>query len=391
MTYAFSFRVRNTCAGLFRARNTWGSAMAKRKRLTLSPGLVTGDPGDPLPASDALFPLGTRRAMSAPIARVAGEASAAAALTDLATEVAAARDAGRMIQSVPLAAVDEAYLVRDRMVTDEAELEVLIQSLRARGQQVPVEAVALQDGRYGLISGWRRLTALRRLAAEDARFGTVLVLLRRPETASDAYLAMVEENEIRVGLSYYERARIVARAAEHGVFPDESAALSHLFAAASRAKRSKIGSFLRIVTSLDDRLRYASAIPERLGLTLSRALDTDHAFALRLRDRLRKTPVQTAAAELALLERAIAQQSAARLPAAKPPAANPADTNPAGPPAPAEPVVSTQWPPQPLPGTQEIPGIWVESGFGVITLRGPKVTAYFQSQLTNWLSGMRED
>jgi hypothetical protein len=34
----------------------------------------------------------------------------------------------------------------------------------------------------------------------------------------EAYLAMVEENEIRVGLSFYERARIVARAAEAGVF-----------------------------------------------------------------------------------------------------------------------------------------------------------------------------
>lgn len=358
--------------------------MAKRKRLTLSPELLTGDlltgdlPPDTLPAADALYPLAAPRGMAAPIARVAGDASAAAALNDLAGEVAAARDAGRMIQTLPLIAIDEAYLVRDRMVTDEAELEVLIQSLRTRGQQVPIEVAALPDGRYGLISGWRRLTALRRLASEDARYAGILAILRRPETASEAYLAMVEENEIRVGLSYYERARIVARAAEQGVFADEALALARLFAAASRAKRSKIGSFLRIVAALDDRLRYASAIPERLGLTLSRALDADPNFTTRLRDRLRKTPATSAQAELALLERAVAQPGTPKLPAAKP----------ATPPAPE---AADPWPPFPLPGTQEIPGVWVESGFGVITLRGPRMTAYFQSQLINWLRGMHED
>ena len=52
---------------------------------------------------------------------------------------------------------------------------------------------------YGLISGWRRLTALQALHAEtgEARFATVQALVRRPETAADAYVTMVEENEIR--------------------------------------------------------------------------------------------------------------------------------------------------------------------------------------------------
>ena len=90
---------------------------------------------------------------------------------------------------------------------------------------------------------------------------------------------MVEENEIRVGLSYYERARIAARAAELGVFPDTASALARLFASASRAKRSKIGSFLRLYTALDDRLRFPAAIPERLGLRLARALDADAGLA----------------------------------------------------------------------------------------------------------------
>ncbi|MGV8988689.1 MAG: ParB N-terminal domain-containing protein [Cypionkella sp.] len=369
--------------------------MAKRKRLTLPgevPPALSAQPGAEAPA---LFPLGVSRSATpnpaptmAPIARVAGEASALAALSDLAGEMAAARDTGRMIQSLALDVVDADYLVRDRMVADEAELEVLMQSLRARGQQVPIEVAALPPNshgdRYGLISGWRRLSALRRLrteAPDDPRFARVLAILRRPEVASEAYLAMVEENEIRVGLSYYERARIVARAAEQGVFPDTSTALAQLFAAASRAKRSKIGSFLRIVAALDDRLRFAANIPERLGLSLSRALEADPAFAPRLRDRLRKTPAETAEAELAALEKSL-------LPS-KPFAAK---STPEPVPAPIMKPVSqpAASPARPLIGAQEMPDLFVETGVGFVTLRGPKVTVDFQMQLLDLLRQMRD-
>jgi len=366
--------------------------MAKRKRLTL-PGETP--PAPPAPEAPALYPLGTARSM-APIAHVAGEASALAALTDLAGEMALAREAGRMILSLPLDQIEADYLVRDRMLSDEAELEVLMQSLRARGQQVPIEVAALPGGRYGLISGWRRLSALRQLhaeAPEQSRFSTVLALLRQPEAASEAYLAMVEENEIRVGLSYYERARIVARATEQGVFPDTATALAQLFAAASRAKRSKIGSFLRIVASLDDRLRFAAHIPERLGLSLSRALEADPTLAPRLRDRLRKTPADTAEAELAALEKSL---TAPKAPLQIPPeraVAEPVSPQPAPRPVGPTPAATdldgpspkTPWPAPPLPGTQEQPGLFVETGFGFVTLRGPKVTAYFQAQLISLL------
>ena len=123
---------------------------------------------------------------------------------------------------------------------------------------------------YGLISGWRRLAALKALHAEtgDARFATVQALVRRPETAADAYVTMVEENEIRLGLSHYERARVAARATERGVFPSEKAALLALFATASRPKRSRIRAFLDIYHALDGTLRFPAALPERLGLRL---------------------------------------------------------------------------------------------------------------------------
>lgn len=124
--------------------------------------------------------------------------------------------------------------------------------------------------------------------------------MRRPETAADAYVAMVEENELRVGLSQYERARVAARAVERGVFPDEKAALLALFATASRPKRSRIRAFLEIYHALDAELRFPAAIPERLGLALVEALRAGRGDALATA--LKAVAPATAEAELALLE-----------------------------------------------------------------------------------------
>ena len=278
--------------------------MAKRKRLSPPrPDLLA----DPLRAPESKSMFSPPSSSPAPIAQVAGDSAAAAALEEVSRELHAAREGGRMVQLLPLDAIDAGYLVRDRLAADDDEMQALMESIRARGQQVPIEVVALEAGRYGLISGWRRLTALQRLHREtgDADFARVKALLRRPENAAEAYRAMVEENEIRVGLSYYERAQVVARAAEKGVFPTEKAALKALFAAASPARRSKIGAFLALYHALDDRLKYPAAIPERLGLQLSRRLNESPDFAAKLRERLRKGRVDSAEDELAILSRAL--------------------------------------------------------------------------------------
>jgi ParB/RepB/Spo0J family partition protein len=337
--------------------------MAKRKRLTV-PGAVDFEIGESAPAvandPPALFaPLG-----APPIARVAAESAASAALTDLARELTEARDSGRLIQALALDLIDTDYLVRDRVHADPEELEALMASMRQRGQQVPIEVTALPNGRYGLISGWRRMTALRRLAKYGPEFTKVLAILRRPDTAATAYLAMVEENELRVGLSYYERARIVLRATEQGVFPDTQTALARLFAPASRAKRSKIGSFFRIVHALDGTLRFPSHIPERLGLTLSRALDQDTGLATAIADSLEADPALQPHREIERLESLVAPKK----------------------PAP-------KLPPAPhlhLNGTEELPGVFVETGLGAITFRGPNVTALFQMRLIALLSRLDE-
>ncbi|WP_234995313.1 ParB N-terminal domain-containing protein [Ruegeria meonggei] len=206
------------------------------------------------------------------------------------------------------------------MAVDDTEMAALTESLRMRGQQTPIEVMELEQGRFGLISGWRRLSALRALFSEtgEKRFATVQALLKRPESAADAYLAMVEENEIRVGLSYYERARIAARAAEQGVYPDETSALRALFASASRAKRSKIGSFMVLYHELDDCLSFAAAIPERLGLALVKALKEDPHMAKRLTGIIQRHKPQALEEEAVLLKQALEKNSQPEKQAEKP-------------------------------------------------------------------------
>jgi ParB-like chromosome segregation protein Spo0J len=319
----------------------------------------------PPPASDeaamtpdletkALFPMGLTPGFSRPpVARVAAESAAEAALREVSGELAALRAEGRMVLRLPLEAVEEGWLIRDRLGADPEDLAALTDSLRAHGQRTPIEVAELAPGRYGLISGWRRMVALRALAGEDARFASVLALVRAPETSAEAYVAMVEENEIRAGLSYWERARVVVRAVAGGVFASDRVALQRLFASASRARRSKIGSFMALVQALDGVLRFPAALPERLGLKLAAALAADPALPGRLAAVLAQADPQDASAEQAALARALA--------------------GPKAPPAP--------------PVRAEIaPGLWAEQGRdGRLVLGGAALDAARIARLRDWL------
>ena len=279
--------------------------MAKRMRLT--PPQETYLAPAPLENKALNGPFGSVARGAAPIAQMAGDAATAAALREVSAELQSARTEGRLIQQVPLTAIEVDHLLRDRIHHDDEDMTALRESLRARGQQTPIDLVDLGDGRYGLISGWRRLMALSDLHAEtgEARFSHIQGLLRRPDGSQDAYLAMVEENEIRVALGHYERGRIAAKAAEAGVYPDVQTALRHLFSSASRAKRSKIGTFVTIYQQLDGALRFPATLSERLGLALAAALETDAGLGPRLVQMLAKASPQTPAAEQALLARVL--------------------------------------------------------------------------------------
>lgn len=349
--------------------------MAKRKRLTpAQPGYLEGQRAPEVKSMS----FGTQG--PAPIARVAGDAAARAALDELGAVLHDARAEGRLIERLPLDAVDETHLVRDRIEQDADEMGALIDSLRARGQQTAIEAIRLPDrnggAAYGLISGWRRLIALRRLHAETAeeRFATIQARIVAPDSAQAAYVAMVEENEIRVNLSFYERARIAVRAMREGVFPTQRAALQGLFGATTRSRRSKIGTFIAVVEAFDGDLRHPTAISEKLGLALARELVRDAGFVPKVRSRLASVPNRTAAEEMRLLAAAVAAQDC--------PAPDP------------EPAASAQPSrPRPASGTREhaAPGISVSyhPGKGRIELTGPNVDDALHADLMAWLAARR--
>ena len=328
--------------------------MAKRKRLTplgietAHPEADISSPDSRAPETKAMHPFGVA---PPPISRVAQDAAATAALREVAQELTQAREDGRLVQRLPLEAIVADHLLRDRLAADDDDMASLIDSLRAHGQRTPIEVTDLGHGRYGLISGQRRLTALLRLRAEteEARFDHVLALLRRPASASDAYIAMVEENEIRAGLSYWERARIAAKSVDAGVFASEKIALQRLFAAASRAKRSKIGSFITLVQALDGHLRFPAALPERLGLALVSRLEGQGQARADLIAALRAADPATAAAEQATLARWLAA-------------------------------------PRPVNAPVELrPGLyWAQQG-GRLVLSGPALDSRLCEQLQDWL------
>ncbi len=332
--------------------------MAKRKRLT-SP--VLGAETDSVPAdletksAFPSYPLGVapKPASRAPIAQVAGDAAAQSALDEIAAEMQAARVGGRLVQSLPLEAISERHMVRDRMVSDPDDMASLKASLAARGQQTPIEVVDLGQGRYGLISGWRRLHALRALLEEtkDSRYAVVAALIKPIDTVSDGYVAMVEENEIRTNLSFYERAHLACEAVRLGVYPTPARAIQTLFANAPSAKRSKIASFVRLHEALGDVLRFPTAIPERLGLALVTAQQAERGFVPRLKAALRKTPPASAEAERATLERAL--RKATEVPA-------------------------------PVP--EVAPGIRLQARKGQLVLSGQGVTDELRRALEAWLA-----
>lgn len=323
--------------------------MAKRKRLDAL-GMVGGDEAAPGP-DHAPSPI-------PPVARIAAEAAAQAALEDLAAELRQARDNGRMVLDLPLATVEATHLQRDRMYMDPEEMASLKASIRDRGQQMPIEVVALADQRYGLVSGARRLAALMALqeATGEARFATVKALLRPFTAAPEAYLAMVEENEIRADLSFYERGRLAHEAACMGVFDSPAAAVRMLFQHAPAPKRSKILSFVALHQAMGDVLRFPEAISEKLGLALVKAIEADSGLLRRLQDRLRGAEPDSASAERTILEAALRPEAAAGL------EADPAEIR------------------------QEIgAGVQMKGRPGRVVLTGRGVTEEFLCDLAEWL------
>ncbi len=260
--------------------------MAKRKTLT-------APSADDLARLEDEFRRETtsRAPLSAPISHIAAEAAAAHDPRSPDDRAAAARDRtdaqrlrqaeekGLVLVEIPLEEIDADALVRDRLALDPAEMTELQLSIASHGLRLPVEVFLLPPDapsglRYGLLSGYRRLQAVRNLRAMSLkpRYDKIRAIIRDPADLGGAVTAMVEENEVRANLSHFERGRIAVIAAQQGVFANVEAAVEALFPQASKAKRSKVRSFALIFEELGDMLTFPEALKEREGLRLATAL-----------------------------------------------------------------------------------------------------------------------
>jgi ParB family transcriptional regulator, chromosome partitioning protein len=273
------------------------------------------------------------RSAAAPIAQVAADTAQAyeagtaedrAARARDATEAQKFRDAdaaGLLIFQIPLDAIEPLSMQRDRTVIDKDAMAELEHSISQNGIRMPIEVYALKRDdagkQYGLLSGYRRLIAQQNLYARtgDVKYKTIKAVLREPDQMGGAFVAMVEENEIRQDLSHYERGRIAVIAAQQGAFATTEDAVAQMFAAASKAKRSKIRSFAMIFEELGDMLDFPETMREKDGLRLAAALRSG--AETRLREVLGTGQGVDAKSEWALIERVIAEQTATETAATK--------------------------------------------------------------------------
>lgn len=259
--------------------------------------------------------------ISAPIAQVAAETAGALQAGTPETrrdeaQAAAYRDAegqGRLIKEIALVEIEAMSMQRDRTIMDDEALGELQHSIEAHGLRLPIEVYTLKEPagtkRYGLLSGYRRLIAQQNLLAKtgEDRFARIKAVLRDPDQIGGAFVAMVEENEIRQDLSHYERGRIAVIAAQQGAFATTEAAVAEMFAAASKAKRSKIRSFAMIFEALGDMLQFPESLREKDGLRLAQGVRTG--AEARLREVLGAGQASDAKSEWALIDSVLAEHA----------------------------------------------------------------------------------
>lgn len=259
--------------------------MARRRRIEAPSEAELAALGQDIPAERPV-PSGPGFAAKPPIATIAGEAAAMSdpGGPDLALDRADAeamrrsRAEGWAVVEIPVDRIRTDAMARDRMSMDGEEMEELRASIRANGLRMPIEVVARGDGTFDLISGLRRMTAMRDVAGQGA---AIRAFVRPATTDAETITAMVEENEVRADLTPYERGRAAVMAVEAGAFESVEDAVARIFASASKAKRSKVRGFALIHEGLGDMLAFPQALTERQGLRLASALRQGHGAALR--------------------------------------------------------------------------------------------------------------
>lgn len=239
--------------------------------------------------------------------RATVEADIRAENDGLAHEFVRLKKLGLIVDLIPIAAVQNTKLVRDRRLGSDLALEDLKASIRAVGLSNPIRVEPDGQGGFELVQGLRRLTAYRELYDEtgDAAYAQIPAgMMAKGETMEMLYRRMVDENLIRKDVSFAEMANLARAYAADRVdgCSDLDEAVNRLYASANPQKRSYIRRFAFVMAALETHLEHAAAVPRALGLQLADRLEAEPTGQGALVRRLQALPVQRSEeAELTVL------------------------------------------------------------------------------------------
>ena len=183
------------------------------------------------------------------------------------------------IQLFPLDLIDCGAITRDRTTVEPQAMTELERSIEASGLRQPIELFERTDPyegcTHGLISGHRRLIAFRNLLERTGndRWATIPAFIRGRTDMASALAAMVEENEIRVDISPYERGLIAVRARDEGAFGGIEEAVEALYPHATRYKRSRVRALAQFAEEVGGYFKTPEKISFRQAMRIMAALN----------------------------------------------------------------------------------------------------------------------
>lgn len=111
------------------------------------------------------------------------------------------------VSTVNIDSIDATYIENTRLATDSAaQIKDLATSIEREGLLEPLVVRAIKGGRYGLLAGFRRLTALRSLGVSDVP----VHILTGGDPANDLHATMAENGQRR-DLTWPEQALTAGR------------------------------------------------------------------------------------------------------------------------------------------------------------------------------------
>ena len=247
------------------------------------------------------------------------------------------------VHLIPIAEIDEAALTRDRTGLDAEPQTELELSIAASGLRQPIEVFPLAEPRdphrYGLLSGFRRLLAFRRLLelSNQDRYTAIPAFLRERTSLAAAFASMVEENEIRAGLSPFERGLVAVRARNQGAFASIEEAIEGLYPNATRLKRSRLRALAFFAEEMDGQFTAPEKLSQSRAFRIARAINAG--FGELIRTALDESSLRDPDHQWDLIEPILAEaEEHAKNPRPPPPPAAPAASSA---PATASPFVAS--------------------------------------------------